>query len=184
MDHDRRKADGAPGQVDNIPMPAGRRVLLSTWPAAALLIIGLPVFVGWRYAVLGDHRLVTLLPTFAYYMLVILAFGRTRAPLPEPADQCPRERVQWTLTEAPRTATVPEDDDMRVAIGVAAVSRIRSAALMSIFALTAATTGLVHSVSFLTLVGAVLGVIAIGSFVRACRSSTCLNLLHAEDHTS
>lgn len=139
MDHDRRKADGAPGQVDNIPMPTGRRGLLSTWPVATVFIIGFPIFVWWRYDVLSDHRLVTFLVTFAYYMLVILAFGRTRAPLPEPANQFSRERVKWTLSEAPRTATVPEDPDLRIAIGVAAVSRIRSAAFTSIFALTLAT---------------------------------------------
>lgn len=184
MDHDRRKADGAPGQVDNIPMPTGRRVLLSTWPVAAVFIIGFPIFVWWRYDVLSDHRLIALLVTFAYYMLVILAFGRTRAPLPEPANQFSRERVKWTLSEAPRTATVPKDPDLRIAIGVAAVSRIRSAAFTSIFALALATTGLVHSASFWILLGAVLGVIAIGLFARARRSWTYLTLLHAEDHTS
>jgi len=140
-EQDRHEADGASGQVKNLTIPTGGRVLLRTLPAAVVLITGLPVYFGWRYDVLDNHELLALLLTFTCYLLVFMAVGRTRAPLPEPAKQFPHEHVGWTLSTAPRTVTVPQDPNLRIAIGVAATSRVRTAALTSIAALTAATTG-------------------------------------------
>ena len=180
MDRYRRKANGAPGQVDSIPMPTGGGILLSTLPAAAVLIIGLPLFFWWRYDLLDDHRILALLLTVVYYMLVILAVGHARAPLPRPANQFSREHVGWALGTAPRTVTVPQDPDQQIAIGVAATSRVRTAALISVFALTAVTTGLVHSMSFLMVIAAVLGVLALLFIARARRSWMYLSMLHAE----
>ena len=184
MDQDRQEADGATEQVKNLSLPTVGRVLLRALPAAVVLIIGLPIFFWWRYDVLDDHELLGLLLTFAYYMLVILTIGRTRVPLPEPANQFPREHVGWTLSTAPRTVTVPENPDLRIAIGVAATSRVRTAALTCVAALTAATTGWVHSVSFFLVIAAVLGVLAIVFIARARRSWTYLNKLHAEKQIS
>lgn len=80
--------------------------------------------------------------------------------------------------------TVPQDPDLRIAIGVAATSRVQTAALISVVASTAVTTGLVHSASFLMVIAAVLGVLAIVVIARARRSWMYLNMLHTEDQTS
>jgi hypothetical protein len=183
MDQDRQQAGDASGQVKRLTMPTGGRVLLRTLPAAVVLIIGLPIYFWWRYDALEDHKFFELLLTIAYYMLAFTTVGRTRGPLPEPANQFPREHVGWTLSTAPRTVAVPQDPDLRIAIGVAATSRIRTAALTSIAALTAATTGWVHSVPFFLVLATILGVLALVFIARARRSWTYLNKLHAEKRT-
>jgi hypothetical protein len=175
--------DGAPGRGVSISFPTGKQAPVSTLPVAVVLIIGLPLFFWWRVDVFSNDHPVSWLVSLAYYMLVIMTMGRARAPLPQPANQFSRECVKWMLSGAPRTVTVPQDTDLRVSIGVAAVLRVRRAALLSIFTLAAAITGLVHSSTFVMLIAALLGVPAIVFIARSGHSWTYLHLLHSEAQT-
>lgn len=184
MDDRPRPAHKECSRIDPAPVPTVGQVLARTVPAAAILVVAMPVALWWLlHTSSGELRTpwwpVLLLGLLAlFHVLARLA----RAPRPTNLPPVSAERVHNALVSAAPTGAVPSEPPVRAAAGVIARQRVEAAA----YAVAAMTGVLVASLLVpqpaWTVFAVFAGILALIHILRAQHPWAYLRALHHDDH--
>lgn len=110
-------------------MPAAGQVVAGTLPAAAVLVIAMPVALWW---LLDPPSAAPRTPWWSLLLLGLVVLFHVlaryaRAPRPR-SPQVSADQVRTAMVTASRTGTVPSEAPVRTAAGVTCCQRIEAAA--------------------------------------------------------
>ena len=186
MDDRPRPAHDESSQIDTAPAPTVGQVLARTVPAAAILVLAMPVALRW---LLDTSTGALRTPWWPALLLGLLALFHllarlARAPRPTGLPPVSAERVRNTLDSAARTGAVPSEPPVRAAAGATACQRIEAAAYA-----VAATTGVLVASLLVpqpawTVFAVVAGILAVIHVLRARHPWAYLRAVHHDDHAN
>ncbi|WP_188540578.1 hypothetical protein [Kocuria dechangensis] len=136
MDRHARGADGDATADEGTSLPTARQVLVRALPAAAIMMIGIPVLAWWLVDAAGGMTTRWWpLPLLAFLGLVGLVHHFAQAP-PPPFDRR-ASNVRWpgALSSAGKFGTVPTDPDVRTTAGVVPCTDVETIVVVAPFVL-------------------------------------------------
>ena len=187
MDDRPRSALEESSSVDTAPVPTVGQVVVGTVPAAAVLVVAMPVALWWLLDTSTGELRTPWWPALLLGLLVLFhLLARLARPPPRPTGLPPvsAERVRNTLDSAARTGAVPSEPPVRAAAGATACQRIEAAAYA-----VAATTGVLVASLLVpqpawTVFAVVAGILAVIHVLRARHPWAYLRAVHHDDHTN
>ena len=187
MDDRPRPALEESSPVDTAPVPTVGQVVVGTVPAAAILVVAMPVALWWLLDTSSGELRTPWWPALLLGLLVLFhLLARLARPPPRPTGLPPvsAERVRNTLDSAARTGAVPSEPPVRAAAGVTACQRVEAAAYA-----VAATTGVLVASLLVpqpawTVFAVVAGILAVIHVLRARHPWAYLRAVHHDDHTN
>lgn len=186
MDDRPRPAPEESSQIDTTPAPTIGRVLARTVPAAAVLVVAMPVALWWLLDTSSGKLRTPWWPALLLGLLALfhLLARLARAPRPTGLPSVSAERLRNALVSAARTGAVPSEPQVRAAAGATACQRIEAAAYA-----VAATTGVMVASLLVpqpawTVFAVFAGILAVIHVLRARHPWSYLRALHHDDHAN
>ena len=179
-----RPAHEKHSQIDTAPIPTVGQVVARTVPAAAILVLAMPVALWWLLDTSSGALRTPWWPVLLLGLLALFHLLARLARTPRPTDlpPVPAERVRNALIAAARTGALPPEPPVRAAAGVTACQRIEAAAYA-----VAATTGVLVASLLVpqpawTSFAVVAGILALIHVLRARHPWAYLRAVHHDDH--
>lgn len=186
MDDRPRPAHDEYSPVDTAPAPTVGQVLARTMPAAAVLVVAMPVALWWLLDTSSGALRTPWWPALLLGLLALFHVLARLARTPRPTGLPPvsAERVRNALDSAARTGAVPSEPRVCAAAGATACQRIEAAAYA-----VAATTGVLVASLLVpqpawTVFAVFAGILAAIHLLRARHPWAYLRAVHHDDHTN
>ncbi|KLU08039.1 hypothetical protein ABL57_20100 [Kocuria sp. SM24M-10] len=186
MDERPRPAHDESSPVGTAPVPAVGQVVVGTVPAAAVLVLAMPVALWWLLDTSSGALRTPWWPALLLGLLALFHLLARPARTPRPTDLPPvsAERVRNALVAAARTGALPPEPPVRAAAGVTACQRIEAAAYA-----VAATTGVLVASLLVpqpawTAFAVFAGILALIHVLRARHPWAYLRAVRHDDHTN
>ncbi|MGQ1797363.1 hypothetical protein ACT4S5_09530 [Kocuria oceani] len=189
MDDRPRPAPDESSPVDTAPAPTVGQVVARTVPAAAVLVVAMPVALWWLLDTSSGALRTPWWPALLLALLALFHLLARLAHTPRPTDLPPTsaERVHNALIAATRTGAVPSESRVRATAGVIACQRVEAA----VYAVAATTGVLVASLlvpqpawTVFAVFAVFAGILAVIHTLRARRPWAYLHALHHDDHAN
>lgn len=186
MDDRPRPTHEESSPIGTTPAPTIGRVLASTVPAAAVLIVAMPVALWWLLDTSSGELRTPWWPALLLGLLALfhLLARLARPPRPTGLPSVSAERLHNALVSAARTGAVDSEPRVRAAAGATTCQRIEAAAYA-----VAATTGVLVA-SLLapqpawTVFAVVAGILAVIHVLRTLHPWAYLRAVHHDDHAN
>ncbi|NVC25186.1 hypothetical protein E7Z53_17320 [Kocuria salina] len=186
MDDRPRPAPDESSPVDTAPVPTVGQVVVGTAPAAAVLVVAMPVALWWLLDTSSGELRTPWRPALLLGLLALfhLLARLARPPRPTGLPSVSAERVRNALVSAARTGAVPSEPRVRAAAAATACQRVEAAAYA-----VAATTGVLIASLLVpqpawTVFAVVAGILALIHVLRARHPWAYLRAVHHDDHAN